>query len=536
MKVLTINRRQFLVGAGGFTLALPFLGSLVTSRTKAGEPPYTPNPRFVCFTSNHGGIWFPNMYPSDATLTESGSIFSDHAYRHGALALETRDGRAFLSPVLSASTDRLTSSLVEKMMVVRGCDITFYINHHTGGYLGNFARNDTEGSLGLEYIPTIDQIMAWSPTFYPDVAGIRVRSMHVGNGISWGFSNPSAGTGSVQAMPGSQSSADLFSRIFTPGETPTTETPEVTRTPVVDRVYEHYDSVRNGVFGDASRLSAEDKRRLDDHMDRLAELERRVGSGGSGAGPVAALCTADLTPARSVDIYDPGVQYETRNVDASIAYYQTYNDVIAAAFICGSSRIATVAIAEHLSTDARSWHTDVAHRGHIQPGSQNPGEELPQTTLLNAQQKLFEHIFLDLAQKLDVEEANGITFLENSLLMWTQESSNITHNSESMPIVTAGSAGGWFQTGRFYDYRNVDNRVLADEGGYVPAEDRRPGLTYNQWLANVLQSMNVPPAQYERDGLPGYGLHYRGDPGAAAWPDRIYDMASDPLPGIRRVT
>jgi hypothetical protein len=119
--------------------------------------------------------------------------------------------------------------------------------------------------------------------------------------------------------------------------------------------------------------------------------------------------------------------------------------------------------------------------------------------------------------------------------MWTQESTNITHNAESMPIVTAGSAGGYFRTGRFYDYRNVDNLVL-DDGGYVPAADRRPGLTYNQWLANVLQAMNVPPAQYERDGLPGYGLHYRGDPGAAAWPDRIYDMASDPLPGIRRTS
>ena len=29
-----------------------------------------------------------------------------------------------------------------KMTVMRGFDIPFYIGHHTGGHLGNFARKD----------------------------------------------------------------------------------------------------------------------------------------------------------------------------------------------------------------------------------------------------------------------------------------------------------------------------------------------------------------------------------------------------------
>ncbi len=526
MKVLTIHRRQFLVGAGGFTLALPFLGSLFREEAKAGVAPYATNPRFVCFATQHGGIWASNFYPADSTLTETGSVFSDHAYRHGPLAAAATSGRAALSPVLSASADKLTADLVSKLMVLRGLDITFYINHHTGGFLGNYARNDAESSLGLEYIPTIDQVMAWSPTFYPDIDFIRERSMHVGNGMSWGHSNPSSQSGSVQALPGSTSSSDLFDRIFIGGQ-PTTPT-ENPRTPVVDRVLEHYDAVRNGAFGDASRLSAADKQRLDDHMDRIAELQRRLSAGGGLAG---AMCTADLTPTLSVGDGHPGIAYETRNVDATIEYYQTFNDVIAAAFICGTSRVATVYIGQHMSADPRSWHDQIAHRGTL--SSANPGEELPQKTLADAQQRVFEHVFLDLARKLNFEEANGVTYLDNSLLMYTQESGCVTHDADSMPIVTAGSAAGYFRTGRYYDYRNRESSGFSKYTSPSYVGERRPGLTYNQWLANVLQSMNVPPAQYERGGLAGYGLHHRGDPGAAAWPDRIYDAASDPLPGIR---
>lgn len=525
MKILTIKRRQFLVGAGGFTLALPFLGSLAASPSRAGDAPYAKNPRFVCFTTNHGGIWAKNMFPAESTLNDGGTIFSDHAYRFGDLTLSNMGAGVGVSPVLSAPSSKFTPGIASKMMAVRGVDIPFYINHHTGGYLGNFARTDSEGSLRLEYRPTIDQIMAWSPTFYPDIGSVRERSIHVGNGISWGYSNPSTASGSVQAVPGSTDSGDLFRRIFTPSEP---EPPAGTqRTAVVDRVYEHYDSVRNGAFGDATRLSAEDRRRLDDHMDRLSELERRV----TGGGATAAMCTADLTPALSVNHRHPGVRYETRDVAATIEYYQTYNDVIAAAFICGTSRIATVAIAEHLSADPRTWHDQIAHRGDLDEGRQVPGEELPQKTLADAQQRLFEHVMLDLAMKLDFEESNGVTFLDNSLLMWAQECGVMTHHADSLPLVTLGSAAGFFKTGRYYDYRNLDNSVFAAKSGVFG--ERHPGILWQQWLANVLQSMNVPASQYERDGLAGYGLHYRGDPGTSAWPDRIFDIASDPMPGMR---
>jgi hypothetical protein len=45
------------------------------------------------------------------------------------------------------------------------------------------------------FIPTIDQLMAWSPAFYPNLNGIRERSIVTGNdsgGLSFNYSNPAA--------------------------------------------------------------------------------------------------------------------------------------------------------------------------------------------------------------------------------------------------------------------------------------------------------------------------------------------------------
>ncbi|MDB4984862.1 MAG: hypothetical protein JWN04_40, partial [Myxococcaceae bacterium] len=46
MIVVNRSRRQFLVGTGGFTLALPFLPSLFTSSAEA-QAASTAKPRFV---------------------------------------------------------------------------------------------------------------------------------------------------------------------------------------------------------------------------------------------------------------------------------------------------------------------------------------------------------------------------------------------------------------------------------------------------------------------------------------------------------
>jgi hypothetical protein len=477
------TRRQFLRGLGGFALAVPFMPSLAHAQAR-------PPRRFVALTTPHGGIWGRHMYPSDALLTEQ-TAFAGHTIRHGRLRA-VRDGIARLSPVLSAQT--LDDGLLNKINVLRGLDVPYYLAHHRGGHLGNFADNDGNGAEGAFVQswarPTIDQVMAWSPGFYDDLSTNRLRSIIVGQrGLSWNWSRPSDRSGRVQPMAPEHDPLPLFNRLFRPGADTRTPSPLV-----VDRVNASY----RRLMQSNPRISVADRRRLTEHMDRLSELERRL----------------------RIDVQCDGPEPNWRagislrgDAQSQLDFWRAHVDIIVAALACGVSRVGVLGAYSTFSDFAGDWHQDIAHQGHL------PDQ---QSTLVQSHQRCFEHVFLDLARKLDaVDEGDG-TLLDNSLIAWTQESGLITHDSYGIPLVTAGGAGGAMQTGRYVDYRNADIGWDVGEGGGAQDEQTRPGLYYNQWLGTALGAMGVQTAEYaqysrdltadyagERPG--GYGVVYTSE-------------------------
>jgi hypothetical protein len=307
-----------------------------------------------------------------------------------------------------------------------------YMGHHTGGHLGNFARNDGNGNLILPESPTIDQLMAWSPDFYQDLSTVSRRSVHIGetgwdgsatnNEVSWGYSSPSQQQGDIVPLLNARSSLTLFQDMFKPAS-------GSDRSPVVDRVLENYRQLRDGAFGDARRLSAVDRQRLDDHMDRLHELERRL--------TVESTCKDLPTPLIDADRSHGGYGSRGRDLSAVREWHQLYNDVIVAGFMCNSTRVATVSSWHpwsNVSDGPCEWHQDVAHQTSL-GNPENPSSQ--QLAMADAQQRFFEGVFLDLANKLNIEEAFGRTYLDNSLLVWTQESGQLPHGLP-MPLDEGG--------------------------------------------------------------------------------------------------
>ena len=507
---LLLARRHFLHGAGGFALALPVLRSLMPRDSWAGDPPFAKNPRFVAFATEHGGVWEDFMFPGATTLTDT-QAYAGRTIRRGALVRTLDGAQAGVSSVLSGAADVLTPELAAKLNVLRGLDCPFYLGHHRGGHLGNFADNDGNGTDGVVAqgfpMPTIDQVMAWSPSFYPDLSTTLERSMIVGSRVSWGWSSPESGTGSIQEQPPVFSSLELFNRIFVPVEDDLTSA----RPPVVDRVLDQYRSLRQS----DRRLSAADRQRIDDHLERLDELQRRL--------EVTVSCGDVMPPsANSTDEwnsssfgYDPAAQRR---------FWQLFNDVIAAAFVCGTSRIAVLRVSDTFSDFQGDWHQAVAHEAHTPDGG-------AQGTLWAAHQRFFEDVMLDLARKLDVDEGDGVTMLDNTLIAWSQESGLFTHESVSTPVVTFGSAAGVFATGQYLDYRN-----LADEGmyGWSNGSTQRlnPGLSYNQWLGSALTAMGVPKAEYEAGEYGGYGQIYVGEGREQYYPSGVFDVAGETLPWL----
>ena len=173
---ISLDRRQFLIGASGFTLALPVLSSLFVQKAYGADPVFVRRPRLYWLTTNHGAALETSFFPSPSSLTESQPLFADHSVAAGALRASTTAGRTMLSPILHAASDVLPERRVAQLNVLRGIDISFGIGHHSGGHLGNFAHNEAVGGVALEAHsdprPTIDQLLAWSPSFYDELGPV----------------------------------------------------------------------------------------------------------------------------------------------------------------------------------------------------------------------------------------------------------------------------------------------------------------------------------------------------------------------------
>ena len=469
-----LTRRMVLRGAAGATLTIPLLPSLSEKEAKAAndEPR-----RLVAFGTDHGGVWQQHMYPGDEVLTDQ-QTYAGHVVRRGDLQLSEANGVSSISPVLSGDATILTQQLASKMNVMRGLDVTFYLGHHRGGHLGNYAENDGNGTDGpvLSPRPTLDQVLAWSNNFYPELTTILERSLVIGShGMSADFSNPSMRSGPVQNITPEQNSLTLFNKIFIPEEDPT----EV-RPPIVDRVLDDYNRLRQS----NKRLSSDDRRRLEDHVDRVNELQRKLN--------VALSCGEIQEPTQtSTDLY--GNSDYNINPQLQMQFWGLINDVIVAAFACDTCRVISARVADKFSTFGGDWHQDVAHQANLDTG--------PQQTLADGHQQFFEGVFLDLIAKLDAaDDGFGNTLLDSSLVQWTQESGVYTHDPIEMPVITAGGACGYFNTGQYVDYRDTNKQ--ANDGPHAVSHI---GLVYNQWLGNVAQAMGLDPSEYESGSYGGYG-------------------------------
>lgn len=525
MKNAKLNRRLFLRGAAGFTLALPVLPSLLEDEAEAAP---TGVRRFVAFGTPHGGVWPQNMYPTDPQGPET-MTYGGHPIRRSDLPMTANNGRNIISPVLSAASDVLTEQIRSKLNLVRGLDVTFYLAHHRGGHLGNYAENDGNGMDGqalTQHRPTIDQIMAWSDNFYPNLSTILERSLVIGRpGMSANWSNPGSQSGVVQNITPESNSLVLFNRIFVPDDDPME-----TRPPIVDRVIDDYHRLRQG----NRRLSAEDRRRLDDHLDRLDELQRKLN--------VAVSCGDIPVPTvSSNEVQNQANPAFHLNASAQAQYWSLLNDVIVAAFICDTSRIASILAGTYHSDYDGDWHQEIAHQSELPtwpfPNTPLPdnGGPSPQSYTVQHHQRFFEDVFLDLVGKLDAVPDGDGTLLDRTLVQWTQESGSRTHDPIELPIVTAGSGDEYFRTGQYVDYRNLNSPAHNANGDN--AVDSHTGLVYNQWLGTVCTAMGLDKNEYESGQYGGYGelvLSSEGwYAGQGKYPSAVLDVMGEELPYLK---
>lgn len=523
------GRRMFLRSASGMALGLPFLPSLLprSARGAIDGPPR----RLIAVMSQSGqmvGDFWPTALPAGY---QSRDAMYGGARADGTTALHTdmpgsNAKWAPLADFAGAPMSNVLGTALEpffpKLLLLRGLDYLQGTSHGNGMMLGNYANCASGAEFearGLGAMPTIDQVLAHSNRFYPTAPLERALVLATGSPGSISDTDYGQPGGPIENIPAYLEPHDVWEDLFGSFMEPGMPTEHPNRR-LVNAVYDDYARLRQH-----SRLSADDRAALDRHMSFLDDIERELASG-LGAGCVK----PDEPPAY-------GVGYPWQEV-SSVADFETWVgllvDIACAAVRCDLTRIVTfqaqMGITDASGTKLNSYHESDDVIGDWHDFAHDAVDDAADHANINSLNRwVVEAVFARFLAQLDVEEADGQTFLDNSVVYFGSELS-MDHYVIGMPTILAGGAGGSLKTGYYVDYSQMSHDYANP---ILPWGVLIPGVPHNRLLVTLLQAMGLQPADYERDGRPGYG-HTDIFYGPYNWPADAY-VAADlgkPLPGI----
>ncbi|HRI72652.1 MAG TPA: DUF1552 domain-containing protein [Polyangium sp.] len=404
MKRFGQSRRLFLGGAGTL-LALPFLESLMPRTARAGANDIK---RIIAFYVPNG------MHMANFTPVEEGAQFT----------LPT-----ILEPL---------APFQNKINVLTGLANTPARpdgpgDHASGtsGFLTCRHVVKTEGA-GIRNGISMDQVAA--ATLGQQT---RIPSLQLGidggssagdcdNGYSCAYSRNISWASETQPLPKSTNPRVVWDILFGGFDS-------VTRTSVLDSVLEESLSL-------SGKLGTTDKRKLDEYMTGIRELEKKIQK--TGTGPV---CTAMDRPPAELPLPE---------------HVKMMLDLTALVIQCDATRVVSFMLANAGSnrTYAFLGVNDAHHQISHHQGLQANFDKLTIIDRWEVEQLAY------LLGKLEaIDEGNGVTALDNSVVYFSSEiEDGNTHVHTNLPIVLGGGLGGAWTTGRHIVYPADQEIPLAN--------------------------------------------------------------------------
>lgn len=528
-----LSRRMLLRGAAGAVLAIPVLESALPREAMAQMA--APPKRFVVMKSFSTQLvkeWYPafqgNGYAlknskysgskADGTTLLTQRLVANQPYTWAPLTdFQTANG---ISGILGPKLNRF----LPKLTLIRGLDFLPSVNHNYGGLLGNFSSCAAATPCtadSLSDAPTIDQVLAYSPKFYPSAPAQRY--LHITQGVvdSMSFSNGGNPNGRIEWLKARTNPRDAWNDLFSGvvgggGQQPSGPNPDAL---LIDKVIGQYRVLKN-----SPRLSRDDKARLDHYVTLVTELQ------------------AKLTPAQTVACTKPAEPLSLENNQGTDPgnirqKWDLFLDIVAAALMCDRTRIVTIGVHKALgpgpdpnsTTLAGHYHSEDASGGTWHGLAHDWGNANSRRMLKGINNWIAQEVFAKLLEKLDVPESGDRTILDSSLVYWGNEL-GFNHIGYSVPCLLAGSAGGFIRTGRYLDYIDWDSHsYFSQEDGNVIR-----GIPHNRFLVTALQAMGLSPPDYERGGQRGYGSTSTAGKEPNLWAtDYDLSQVGEILPGIR---
>ena len=403
---MTINnsRRVFLRGLG-VTMALPWMESLdVWGEEASNAASQAPVRLGVLFSGNgfHSKEWWANE----------------------------KDNQLELGKVLAPVTE-----YQEKILFIRGL-------YNAEALKGNIHSSQT-GNL-LSGAPLAPGGRIQSGTSFDQLVAQRYgRSTKV----------PSLALACEKSIPGIHKNYSLLYSSHISWSSPSCPTPlELYPALAFDRLFRDEtgrgdQSVLDSVIAEGKRfrrrISSTDRRKLDEYLDSVREVEQRIERAGR---------KGELQGWRPT-LAEPNVPRPPDGVPQDIReHMRLMCDILVLAFQTDASRVCTLKLNNdisylrfpHLGVDI--GHHELSHRNDDQ--------------WLQVNQFFVEQLAY-IARKLDAVQEGERTALDNSLILYCSSMLTGRHDATQLPVVLLGGGGGQVRGGRVLDYRGQSERKMC---------------------------------------------------------------------------
>jgi hypothetical protein len=406
-----LSRRAVLRGAGGITIALPWLELMATGPARASGAPRFPR-RFVPVFISNGTLparWKPTGEGASFKLSEI--LAPLEAYRNDiAVIIGLRNEAGLKGQGFSGHVKGMGSMLsgVPNMKFSGGFD-----GAHGGGI-------------------SLDQFLSrrLGPTRFPSI------ELGVSPGSKGNVLERMCYSGPGKPVHPESKALNVFKRVFAGGDAAIVDRTLEQRRSVLDAVLGRYQSFR-------ARLGSADRERLDEHLTALRALEARLSP---APAPTAGGCKTPPAP-------------QTAGMGGIANEGRAFMDLIALVMACDLSRVMS------LQWGPAGWYVTFPHLGisdaHHTLGHKGDSDADAQNKLKKIGVWYSEQFAYLLGRLKAVKEGDG-TLLDNTALFWFNEiSKGNTHSMADLPLVVAGRAGGALKMGQVVRTSGAHNRLLV---------------------------------------------------------------------------
>ena len=410
----SVSRRMFLQGVG-VSMALPWLESMSawsdeTTASDVAQPPV----RMAClFAGNgfHSGEWWAKGEGKDMELGKVLQSLMPH--REKLLFLRgLYNEEARIGGIHSCQTGNLLT----------GAHLA------NGGEIRSGVSMDQVVARRLVGQTKVDSLVLGCEH---SIAALHKNySMIYSSHISW--SSPTTPT-PLELYP-----ALAFDRLFRDEVRPSDSS-------VLDAVLAEAGGLRN-------KVSRSDRQRLDEYLESVREVERRIENAGK---------TRRLQGWRPT-LEKPDAARPTDGIPQDIdEHMRLMCDILILAFRTDTTRVCTLKLNnDHSSlrfpnlTSDRGPTQGIDYMIHHLLSHTNNGD------WLKVNQFFIEQLAY-IAGKLDAVQEGDRTLLDNSMILFASSMMTGSHNNDQLPVVMLGRGGGTIKTGRILDYLGKPNRKMC---------------------------------------------------------------------------